>query len=105
MRRIALPIVLVLALAGFGSAAARPVAGAALRTPGPRPAATATVWIADFDYGPRTLRVRAGTRVTWRVSFRSKIPGLGKVLEPGLTKVFERILDGLARALDKGARA
>jgi uncharacterized protein YndB with AHSA1/START domain len=46
----------------------------------------------------------SGTRVTWRVSFRSKVPGVGKVLESGIGKVFERILDGLTKELDKRPR-
>jgi uncharacterized protein YndB with AHSA1/START domain len=42
-----------------------------------------------------------GTRVTWRVSFRSRVPGLGWVLERALTVLFRRMLAGLARDLDK----
>jgi uncharacterized protein YndB with AHSA1/START domain len=41
-----------------------------------------------------------GTRVTWTVSFRSKIPGLGWVVERALTVLFRRILAGFARDLD-----
>jgi len=32
------------------------------------------------------------TRITWSVSFRSKIPGLGGVLKAGLTLFFKRLL-------------
>jgi uncharacterized protein YndB with AHSA1/START domain len=42
-----------------------------------------------------------GTRVTWRVSFRSRIPGLGWPLERALTVLFRRMLAGLARDLDR----
>jgi len=44
----------------------------------------------------------AGTLVTWRVSFRSRIPGLGWPLERGLTALFGRMLRGLGRDLDRG---
>jgi len=42
----------------------------------------------------------SGTRLTWRVSFRSGIPGLGWLLERGLTLLFRRMLASLARDLD-----
>jgi len=42
-----------------------------------------------------------GTRVTWRVSFRSRVPGLGWLLERGLTVMFGRMLGSLARDLDR----
>jgi hypothetical protein len=45
----------------------------------------------------------SGTRVTWRASF-STLPGLGWVMERGLGVVFRRMLDGLARDLDRRAR-
>lgn len=41
-----------------------------------------------------------GTRVTWRVSFRPKVPGVGWALGRGLRVVFKRILDRLAREMD-----
>jgi hypothetical protein len=44
--------------------------------------------------GPSTL-------VTWRVSFRSRVPGLGWPLERGLGALFRRMLGGLARDLDR----
>ena len=44
----------------------------------------------------------AGTRVTWRASFRSSIPGLGWAMERGVDTVFRRALAGLARDLDRG---
>jgi uncharacterized protein YndB with AHSA1/START domain len=43
----------------------------------------------------------SGTRVTWRVSFRSRIPGLGWPLERGLAVLFRRMLASLARDLDR----
>jgi hypothetical protein len=42
-----------------------------------------------------------GTRVTWRTSFRSSIPGLGWPIERGLEAMFRRMLAGLARDLDR----
>ena len=42
-----------------------------------------------------------GTRVTWRVSFRSRIPGTGKLLTLGLEALFKRMLASLERDLDK----
>jgi uncharacterized protein YndB with AHSA1/START domain len=44
-----------------------------------------------------------GTRITWRVSFRSKVPGVGRILSRGLAVVFKRVLTGLAREM--GPRA
>jgi uncharacterized protein YndB with AHSA1/START domain len=41
------------------------------------------------------------TRVIWRVSFRSRLPGLGWPLERALTALFRRLLAGLARDLDR----
>jgi len=46
----------------------------------------------------------AGTRVTWRVSFRSRLPLLGRPLQRGLGWLFRRMLASLARDLD-GRRA
>jgi uncharacterized protein YndB with AHSA1/START domain len=45
----------------------------------------------------------SGTRVTWRVTFRSAIPGLGWALERSLTLLFGRMLASLARDLDAHA--
>lgn len=42
-----------------------------------------------------------GTRVTWRVSFRSRLPGTGWALERGLSALFAWMLKSLARDLDK----
>jgi hypothetical protein len=48
----------------------------------------------------------AGTRLTWRVTFRSTLPGLGWAMECGLGLLFRRMLASLARDLDAhGARA
>jgi uncharacterized protein YndB with AHSA1/START domain len=41
-----------------------------------------------------------GTRIAWRITFRSAIPGLGPVLERGISLVFQRLLAALARDLD-----
>jgi uncharacterized protein YndB with AHSA1/START domain len=46
----------------------------------------------------------AGTRLTWRVSFRSTIPGLGWVIERGLGVLFPRMLAALGRDLDARGR-
>jgi uncharacterized protein YndB with AHSA1/START domain len=43
-----------------------------------------------------------GTRVTWRVSFRSSVPGLGRAIARGLEIVFNRVLSGLARDMAAG---
>jgi uncharacterized protein YndB with AHSA1/START domain len=43
----------------------------------------------------------SGTRVTWRVSFRSAIPGLGWILTRGLRVLFARMLASLGRDLDR----
>jgi uncharacterized protein YndB with AHSA1/START domain len=43
----------------------------------------------------------SGTRLTWRVSFRPTIPGIGFVLERGLTMMFRRMLASLGRDLDR----
>jgi len=43
---------------------------------------------------------RKGTRVLWRVSFRSKLPGIGWALRGGIALVFRGILARLARELD-----
>jgi uncharacterized protein YndB with AHSA1/START domain len=42
-----------------------------------------------------------GTKLTWRVTFDSAIPGLGWVVERGLGVMFRRMLEGLARDLDR----
>jgi uncharacterized protein YndB with AHSA1/START domain len=44
-----------------------------------------------------------GTRLRWEVSFRSRIPGLGGLIVRGLRVVFDRMLSGLARDLDRHA--
>ena len=67
-------------------AAAKPAAASAAATP-----ARATVRIVDFAYGPTTLRVSAGSRVTWRnadttnhsVSFHAGGPKAVRNLRPG----------------------
>jgi uncharacterized protein YndB with AHSA1/START domain len=41
----------------------------------------------------------AGTRITWRVSFRSRVPGLGWILSRALHRLFSRVLSALARDL------
>ncbi len=46
-----------------------------------------------------------GTRVTWRVSFRSRIPLTGWALKRGISLIFGRILDGFARHLDRSPRS
>jgi hypothetical protein len=46
----------------------------------------------------------SGTRVTWRVTFRSRIPGLGWPIEKGLGVLFPRMLAALGRDLDRRAR-
>jgi uncharacterized protein YndB with AHSA1/START domain len=43
----------------------------------------------------------SGTRLTWRVTFLSTVPGLGWLLERGLTLLFRRMLASLARDLDR----
>jgi uncharacterized protein YndB with AHSA1/START domain len=43
----------------------------------------------------------AATRVTWRVSFESKIPGTGAVFEVALGALFRRLLTQLGKDLDK----
>lgn len=40
-----------------------------------------------------------GTRIRWRVSFRSRIPGAGGLLRIGLGLLFRRVLARLARDL------
>jgi uncharacterized protein YndB with AHSA1/START domain len=42
-----------------------------------------------------------GTRVTWRVTFRARIPGTGWALERGLGLLFRAILARLARDLGR----
>jgi uncharacterized protein YndB with AHSA1/START domain len=42
-----------------------------------------------------------GTRLTWRASFRSTIPGLGWPMERLITILFRRMLASLARDLDR----
>jgi uncharacterized protein YndB with AHSA1/START domain len=42
------------------------------------------------------------TRLTWRVSFRSKIPGIGWLIARGLGVLFRRMLSGLERDLARG---
>jgi uncharacterized protein YndB with AHSA1/START domain len=44
----------------------------------------------------------AGTLVTWRVSFRSKVPGLGWPVARGIAALFRFMLRRLARDLDGG---
>jgi plastocyanin len=73
MRRTAFLILLALTASGCGSSAAEPVAEAVLRSHKPKPkpepvvlTQEATVRIAGFAYGPRTLHVHPGTRVIWR---------------------------------------
>ena len=41
------------------------------------------------------------TRVTWRISFESRIPGTGKLLELGLGALFRATLTRLGRDLDR----
>lgn len=41
-----------------------------------------------------------GTLVSWEVTFRSRVPGVGALLERGLKVFFRRILRRLARDLD-----
>jgi uncharacterized protein YndB with AHSA1/START domain len=43
----------------------------------------------------------AATRVTWRVSFESRVPGLGAVMEVALGALFRRLLTQLGKDLDK----
>ena len=43
------------------------------------------------------------TRMTWRVTFRSRIPGLGRVIEVGLTRLFRKMLARLERDLGRPA--
>ncbi|MGH0030640.1 MAG: SRPBCC family protein [Myxococcota bacterium] len=38
----------------------------------------------------------AATRVVWRCRFESKLPGLGGVFRAGITRLFRRVLDGMA---------
>lgn len=45
----------------------------------------------------------AGTRVLWRVDFRSRIPLTGGLVRRGLTLLFDRILANLARDLERRA--
>lgn len=47
----------------------------------------------------------AGTRVTWRVRFRSRLPGTGWLIERGLRRLFTTLLGRLARDLDRGSRS
>jgi uncharacterized protein YndB with AHSA1/START domain len=42
----------------------------------------------------------AGTRVTWRVRFRSRLPLTGRLMQRGLTVLFARILKKLAADLE-----
>lgn len=44
-----------------------------------------------------------GTRVCWRVRFRPRIPGTGRLLARGLASAIERALDGLQRFAESGA--
>lgn len=46
--------------------------------------------------------VAGGTRLAWRVEFRSKIPGAGPLIALGVRAVFARMLDGLERELARG---
>jgi uncharacterized protein YndB with AHSA1/START domain len=43
----------------------------------------------------------SGTKLTWRVTFDTSLPGLGWVVERALTMVFRRMLAGLAKDLDR----
>lgn len=45
----------------------------------------------------------AGTRITWRVSFRSRLPLTGVLIRRGLTMLFNRVLANLARDLERRA--
>ncbi len=57
--------------------------------------------LADHHGDVRFEADGSGTRVIWRVSFRSRIPGLGWPVERALTVLFRRMLAGLARDLDR----
>lgn len=88
-------VVLALALAGCGTTVAQPMT----LPPAPTPKATAAarspravaVKIRDFEFGPRTLRITRGTRVTWSdadttnhtVTFAKGRPGDLGNLDPG----------------------
>lgn len=39
----------------------------------------------------------AATRIVWRCRFESKIPGLGGLFRVMITRLFERVLDGMAK--------
>lgn len=45
----------------------------------------------------------AGTRVTWRVRFRARVPGTGWLLERMLRRGLSRSLDGLRRRAEESA--
>lgn len=45
--------------------------------------------------------VDGGTRVTWRVTFRCRVPGLGWAMELGLAALFRRVLGSLERDLER----
>jgi plastocyanin len=71
MRRL-LPLALIaMAIAGCGSnepsSKPKPTAAAtATAMTTSKPSAPAAVEVKNFDYAPATLKVKAGTRVTWR---------------------------------------
>lgn len=57
----------------------------------------------DRHLGEVTLdAVDGGTRVTWRASFRCRLPGLGWAMERGMAALFRRILAALDRELARG---
>ena len=72
MFRISLLAIVAITAAGCGgdsstASKATPTATAtAAATAKTKPSAPATVVIKNFDYAPATLKVKAGTRVTWR---------------------------------------
>jgi plastocyanin len=70
-----MPIALLTLVAGCGGAersAAPPAAALPSKAPAGKPVSAAAkrpeaaVKIDDFEYGPRTLRIARGTRVTWQ---------------------------------------
>jgi plastocyanin len=67
MRRFLPLAVITMAIAGCGSTepSTKPSA-AATATATASPSAPAAVQIKDFEYAPATLKVKAGTPVTWR---------------------------------------
>jgi plastocyanin len=67
MRRLLPLAVIAMAIAGCGSTepSTKPSA-AATATATASPSAPAAVQVKDFEYAPTTLKVKAGSRVTWR---------------------------------------